>query len=237
MPDYDSAYDNAYALFQAELAGGDTDPDEMTEVQTDPPMPLYNRNPPHSFQIPPAHLIDLTNELTRLGGPLPIAGPFFDVDIGKTLNLMLAAYQQKGQRFYRLKFAVCYLSQGFTPSCKYPGCTSRCRIVDHDLKVLSSKKLAPGGEDHLRFVITDKEHPAFLCVSCSHENWTPSFEWKKKAVGFMENPVVETKTYERWATPEFFFSRQRDVDNFPGMVSGPILSRRERREQRRRGSI
>lgn len=238
MPDYDSAYDNAYARFQAELAGGDTDPDdEMTDAPADPAMPLYNRNPPHSFQIPPAHMIDLTNELTRPGGPLPISGPFFDVDIGKTLNLMLAAYQQKGQRFYRLEFAVNYLSQGFSPTCKHPGCSSRCRIVDHDLKVLSSRKLAPGGEDHLRFVVTDKEHPVFLCVPCSHENWTPSFEWKKKAVGFMPNPVVETKTYERWATPEFFFSRQRDVDNFPGMVQGPILSRRERRQQQRRGSV
>jgi hypothetical protein len=233
MPDYDYAH----TLFQAELAGGDTNHDDgMADIPADPPMPLYNKTPPHSFNIPQAHTIDLTNELTRPGGPLPISGPFFNIDIGKTLNLMLQAYQQKGQRFYRLKYAINYLSQGFYPACKYPGCIPRCRIVDHELKILTWKKLQPGGEDHLRFVITDKEHAAFLCVACNHENWTPSFMWQTKAVGFMADPVAETQTYERWATPEFFFSRQRDVDNFPGMISGPILSRRERRVQRR-GSI
>jgi hypothetical protein len=231
MPDYD------YAMFQAELAGGDTDHDEeMSEAPSpppaSPPMPLYNNNP-ISFDIPASHTIDLTNELTRPGGPLPISGPYFDIDISKTLKLMLEAYQQKGQRFFRLKFAINYLSQGFYPACKYPGCTSRCKIVDHDLKVLSWKKLQSGGEDHLKYVVTDKEHAAFLSVSCKHDDWTPSFMWKTRVVGFMANPVVETKTYERWATPEFFFHRQRDSDNFPGMVSGPILSRRERREQRR----
>jgi hypothetical protein len=232
MPDYD----HAYAMFQAELAGGDTD-DGMSEAPSplpaSPPMPLYNGNPPHCFDIPPSHTIDLTNELTRPGGPLPISGPYFNVDISKTLKLMLEAYRLKGQRFFRLKFAINYLSQGFSPACKYPGCTSRCRIVDHDLKVLTWKKLQSGGEDHLKYVVTDKEHPAFLSVSCNHDDWTPSFMWKIRVVGFMANPVVETKTYERWATPEFFFHRQRDADNFPGMVSGPILSRRERREQRR----
>jgi hypothetical protein len=234
MPDYD----HAYALFQAELAGSDTDHDSGTSEASpppppSPPRPLYNNNPPHSFDIAPSHTIDLTNELTRPGGPLPISGPFFDVDIAKTLKLMLEAYQQKGQRFYRLKYAINYLSQGFSPACKYPGCTSRCRIFDHELKNLTWKKLQPEGEDHARFVITDKEHAAFLSVSCHHDDWTPSFMWKTRVVGFMADPVVETKTYERWATPEFFFHRQRDSDNFPGMVSGPILSRRERREQRR----
>jgi hypothetical protein len=95
MPDYD----HAHALFQAELTGGDTDHDsEMSEASPppphSPPRPLYNNNPPHSFDIAPSHTIDLTNELTRPGGPLPISGPFFDVDIAKTLKLMLEAYQQ-----------------------------------------------------------------------------------------------------------------------------------------------
>ncbi|KAI4756540.1 hypothetical protein E4T52_11395 [Aureobasidium sp. EXF-3400] len=233
MPDYD----HAYALFQAELAGGDTDPDtEMSEASPEPPMSLYNGNPPHSFDIPASHTIDLTNELTRPGGPLPISGPFFHIDIAKTLNLMLERYQQKGQRFSRLRFAVNYLSQSFYPACKYPGCTSRCKIVDHELKALSWKGLQSGGKDHLNYVITDKEHAAFLCVSCNHDDWTPSFMWKNRVVGFMADPVVEVQTFERWSTPQFFFNRQRDTDNFPGMVSGPILSRRERRVQRR-GSI
>ncbi|KAH0378138.1 hypothetical protein KCU92_g8873, partial [Aureobasidium melanogenum] len=229
MPDYD----NAYALFQAELVGGDTDVDtEMSEDSParqsdspDPSKPLYNGTPPHNFDIPLAHQIDLTSELTRPGGPLPISGPFYDIDIAKTMNLMLQRHQQKGERFFRLKWAINYLSQGFYPACKYPGCTSRCRIVDHNLKVLTWKKLQPGGEDHLRYVITDKEHAAFLCVSCHHENFMPSFMWKTRVVGFMADPVVETKTYERWATPEFYFNRARDTDASPGMVSGPILSR------------
>ncbi|KAG9943915.1 hypothetical protein KCU85_g8340, partial [Aureobasidium melanogenum] len=228
MPDYD----NAYAIFQAELAGGDTDVDtEMGDNSSpepaelpDPSLPLYNGAPPHNFDIPLAHQIDLTSELTRPGGFLPISGPFFDIDITKTMELMLQRYQQKGERFFRLKWAVNYLSQGFYPACKYPGCTSRCRIVDHNLKVLTWKKLQPGGEDHLRYVTTDKEHPVFLCVSCKHENFMPSFMWKTRVVGFMADPVVEIKTYERWATPDFFFNRQRDTEAFPGMVSGPILS-------------
>ncbi|KAI4716949.1 hypothetical protein E4T48_06858 [Aureobasidium sp. EXF-10727] len=227
MPDYD----NAYALFEAELAGGDTDT-EMGEGSpatssspgpTDPPnpsVPLYNNTPPHHFDIPIAHTIDLTSELTRPGGPLPIPGPYFDIDITKTLDLMLARHQQTGQRFFRLKWAINYLSQGFYPACKYPGCTSRCKIVDHDLKVLTWKKLQPGGEDHLRYVTTDKEHAAFLCVSCCHENWMPSFMWMTRVVGFMADPVVEVKTFERWSTPEFFFNRARDGDAFPVIAAG-----------------
>lgn len=242
MPDYD----NAYALFQAEIAGGDTDGDtEMSESSPttnstggsvdppDPSVPLYNNVSPHNFDIPLAHQIDLTSELFRPGGPLPISGPYFDIDITKTMRLMLERHQQNGERFFRLKWAINYLSQGFVPACKYPGCTSRCRLVDHNLKVLTCKKLQPGGEDHLRYVVTDKEHAAFLCVSCNHENFMPSFMWKTRVVGFLPDPVAETKTYERWATPEFFFNRARDTDAFPGMVNGPILSRRERRVQRR----
>lgn len=239
-------YDSAYALFQAELVSGDTDVDtEMGESSPSsnstggsvhPPEPsviLYNNAPPHNFDIPLAHQIDLTSELTRPGGPLPISGPYFDIDIAKTLNLMLERHQQNGERFFRLKWAINYLSQGFYPACKYPGCTSRCKIVDHNLKVLTWKKLQPGGEDHLRYVVTDKEHAAFLCVSCSHEHFMPSFMWKTRVVGFMADPVAETQTYERWATPEFFFNRARDSNAFSGMVSGPILSRRQRRVRRR----
>ncbi|CAD0093506.1 unnamed protein product [Aureobasidium vineae] len=225
MPDYD----NDYALFQAEFAGGDTDT-EMGEgspatssspCPAEPPNPsiLYNNIPPHDFDIPIAQTIDLTSELTRPGGPLPISGPYFNIDITKTLDLMLARHQQKGQRFFRLKWAMNYLSQGFYPACKYPGCTSRCRIVDHDLKVLTCKKLQPDGEDYMRYVTTDKEHAAFLCVSCVHENWMPSFMWKTRVVGFMANPVVEVKTFERWSTPEFFFNRARDTDAFPEAVT------------------
>ncbi|KAK5999629.1 hypothetical protein QM012_005286 [Aureobasidium pullulans] len=245
MPDYDSAY----ALFQAELAGGDTDGDtEMGEGSfslsssslpgsnspPEPSVPLYNNIPPHSFDIPLAHQIDLTSELTRPGGPLPLSGPYFDIDITQTLNLMLDRYQKNGERFFRLKWALNYLSQGFYPACKYPGCTSRCRIVDHNLKVLSWKRLQAGGEDHLRYVVTEKEHAVFLCVSCRHENFMPSFMWKTRVVAFMADPVVETKTYERWATPEFFFNRARDATSeFAGLVGGTVLSRRERRVRRR----
>ncbi|KAI5240307.1 hypothetical protein E4T43_06165 [Aureobasidium subglaciale] len=230
MPDYDYAFDNTGAVALAEAVGGDTDGDtDMSESPessisspagplsppADPTLPLYNSNPPHSFDIPANHLIDLTSELTRPGGPLPILGPYFDIDIKQTLDMMFQRLQQNGQRFYRLKYAINYLSQGFYPTCKYPGCTSRCRIVDHELDILTWKSLQSGGENYLRYVTSDKEHAAFLSVSCSHDNWTPSFMWKTRVVGFMPDPVAETQTFERWTTPAYFYNRHRDSENFP----------------------
>jgi len=238
LPDYDSAF----AVQQATAAGGDTDT-EMTDVSgsssssphrplspLDPSTPLYTRNPPRNCDIPAAHLIDLTKELTREGGPLPIAGPYLDIDISKTLALMLDRFQNQNQRFFRLRYAINYLHQGLTPTCKYPGCKSRCRIVDHNLETLTPKMLQPDGAAHLRYIVSDKEHAVFLSVSCNHDDWKPTFAWSSKSVGFRANPVTSTVTYERWATREFFFSRQRDTNPYPGMINAPILSRKDRRK-------
>jgi hypothetical protein len=243
---------NANAITQAQALGGDTDSDgspqqnpRSTNTSPSPPPnpPIYN-NTPNSFDIPSDALIPLQNDINRLGGPAPIPGPFWTINITQTLTLMQQHQQQNPtHQFFRLKWALKNLHQGLMPTCRFPFCTSRCRIVDHNLKPLNKLSLLASTNT---YNCSEKEHAVFLSSSCFHgHDWIPQFAWTRRTVAFCVDPVAAEMTYSRWMTPNDVHEKrsrseieaedeQDESENVDaaGNPHNPPLSRRAKRSRK-----
>lgn len=203
------SWDDAFAIQRAVSAGGDTDTDtdsDMANTSDTSTTP----SPPHpSFDIPANSLIYLNADLSK-----PNAASTMVIST-HTVKLMREAGFKEGTSFYRLKWAVKYLSQGYVVACKHPVCQERCRLVNHDLTPLKRHMLGD-------YDLSQREHAVFLSVDHTHEGSNPQFMWIKRSVRI--NPEVTVATYQRWITDEHVFSEEdREQSRAEGKADNTLV--------------